>query len=352
LGSRLVAEGVLEEAVGFGHRGVLMKALVTGGAGFIGSHLVEGLMAEGWQVVVLDNLATGFAENIPAGATFIQGAASDRILLDQALPGCDAIFHLAAVSSVQDSLDRPIAVHDVNLTATLVLLESAVQHGVKRFVFSSSAAIYGDTGGEPAREEMKPNPLSHYAVQKLASEYYCGVYHRLHGLETVCLRYFNIFGPRQRGDSPYSGVIAKFLEAARQGKPALIFGDGGQTRDFCPVANVVAANMAAATRVGEGVAGGIFNVGSGHSISVLELAKSIVGQYPAMGKMEHREGRNTEIRHSRANISKAKDILGYQPKVPFEMAATILAKASVVPALASKLEGRNCAQSTTGPQKQ
>ena len=322
----LGAEGVLEEVVGFGHGGVLMKALVTGGAGFIGSHLVEGLLAGGWEVVVLDNLATGFAENIAVGATFIQGEASNRILLDQVLPGCDAIFHLAAVSSVQDSLDRPIAVHDVNLTATLVLLEAAVQHGVKRFVFSSSAAVYGNTAGEPAREDMKPNPLSYYAVQKLASEYYCGVYHRLHGLETVCLRYFNIFGPRQRGDSPYSGVIAKFLEAGRQGKPALIFGDGGQTRDFCPVANVVAANIAAATRIGEGVAGGIFNVGSGHSISVLELAESIVRQYPAMGKMEHREGRNAEIRHSRANISKAKDILGYQPKVPFEKALEELIK--------------------------
>lgn len=317
---RIEADGVLEEGGGFGHGGKLMKALVTGGAGFIGSHLAEGLLLRGWEVIVLDNLSTGLAENLPAGARLLRGDAGDKGLLDQALPKCDAIFHLAAVSSVQDSLDRPVAVHDINLTATLVLLEAALKHGVKRFVFSSSAAVYGDTGGEPACEAMKPNPLSHYAVQKLASEYYCGVYHRLHGLETVCLRYFNIFGPRQRGDSPYSGVIAKFLEAGRQGQPALIFGDGGQTRDFCPVADVVAANIAAATRGGAGLAGGLFNVGSGHSISILQLAESIARQYAHGGKIEYREGRNAEIRHSRANISKARDILGYELRAPFEMA--------------------------------
>jgi nucleoside-diphosphate-sugar epimerase len=303
-----------------------MKALVTGGAGFIGSHLVEGLLANGWEVVVLDNLATGLTENVPVDAILVQGDAGNQDLLDLSLPGCSAIFHLAAVSSVQDSLDRPVPVHDVNLTTTLVLLEAAVKYGVKRFVFSSSAAVYGDTGKVPAHEDMRPNPLSHYAVQKLASEYYCKVYHSLRGLETVCLRYFNVFGQRQRNDSPYSGVIAKFLEAAHQGKPAVIFGDGEQTRDFCPVANVVAANIAAATANGSGVAGGIFNIGTGTSVSVRHLAEAIAKLSSKEKRPEYREGKLGEIRYSQANLDHAKEVLGYQPKISFETALVKLSR--------------------------
>jgi len=219
-----------------------MKALVTGGAGFIGSHLVDLLLAKGSEVVVIDSLVTGQRSQVPQEAIFIKGDVADPQLLAEALPGCDAVFHLAAVSSVQDSLDRPIEVHNTNLTASLALLEASVRHQVSRFVFSSSAAIYGDTGGAPAREDMAPKPMSHYAVQKLASEHYCRVYHRLHGLETVCLRYFNVYGPRQRADSSYSGVIAKFIDAARAEKPITIFGDGEQTRDFCHVKDVAVAN--------------------------------------------------------------------------------------------------------------
>ena len=292
-----------------------MKALVTGGAGFIGSHVADALLAQGWEVVILDNLATGSVSNLPAGAHFFEGDAGDSDLLARIVPGCQAIFHLAAVSSVQDSLDRPLAVHGTNLTATLSLLEAAVRHRVSRFVFSSSAAVYGDTGGRPAREDMRPSPLSHYAVQKLACEHYCSVYHRLHGLETVCLRYFNVYGPRQRADSPYSGVVAKFIDAAKNCRPMTIFGDGRQTRDFCHVSDVVAANLGAATAASAAIAGGVFNIGSGNSVTVNELADTIRSICDSKTAPEYREARVGEIEFSQADISRAVAQLGYQPSV-------------------------------------
>ena len=305
-----------------------MKALVTGGAGFIGSHVADALISKGWQVVILDNLATGSTANLPAGVEFVEGNAGDANLLERIMPGCGAVFHLAAVSSVQDSLDRPLAVHDTNLTATLNLLEAAVRHRVPRFVFSSSAAVYGDTGGRPAREDMTPSPLSHYAVQKLACEHYCGVYRRLHGLETVCLRYFNVYGPRQRADSPYSGVIAKFMDAAKAGRPMIIYGDGKQTRDFCHVSNVVAANLAAATVECDAIAGGIFNIGSGVSVSVNELTDNLRAIAGSQVAPEHREGRSGEVRFSLADISRASAHLGYRPVVPFSEGLVDLLRSS------------------------
>lgn len=292
-----------------------MKALVTGGAGFIGSHVADALLAAGWEVVVLDNMATGSADNVPAGAKLIQGDAGDSQLHARIMPECRAVFHLAAVSSVQDSIERPLAVHAANVTATLALLESATTHRVARFVFSSSAAVYGDTGGKPAREDMTPSPLSHYAVQKLACEHYCGVYRRLHGLETVCLRYFNVFGPRQRADSPYSGVIAKFIDATKAGRPLVIYGDGEQTRDFCHLSDVVTSNIEAVKASSEAVSAGVFNVGSGRSISVNQLAAA-VGQACGVGAtVERREARTGEIRFSQADISLASDRLGFRPLV-------------------------------------
>jgi UDP-glucose 4-epimerase len=303
-----------------------MKALVTGGAGFIGSHLVDLLLSKGREVVVIDNLATGRRSQVPESAVFLQGDVSDAELLAKALPGCDVVFHLAAVSSVQDSLDRPIKVHDTNLTATLALLEAAVRHKVPRFVFSSSAAVYGDTEGEPAREDMIPKPMSHYAVQKLASEHYCQVYHRLHGLETVCLRYFNVYGPRQRADSPYSGVIAKFIEAARAGQPITIFGDGEQTRDFCHVKDVALANLAAAECRANAVSGLVFNIGTGRSLAVLELASAIGTIFPATPEACQVAGRRGEIKHSRADIKQAHTLLSWQPSIRLEDGLEQLAK--------------------------
>ena len=302
-----------------------MKALVTGGAGFIGSHLVDLLLSKGCDVVVIDNLATGRRSQVQEKAVFLQGDVSDADLLAKALPGCDVVFHLAAVSSVQDSLDRPIEVHNTNLTATLALLEAAVRHKAPRFVFSSSAAVYGDTGGEPAREDMIPKPMSHYAVQKLASEHYCQVYHRLHGLETVCLRYFNVYGSRQRADSPYSGVIAKFIDAARAGQPITIFGDGEQTRDFCHVKDVAEANYLAATQDPNKVTGGLFNVGTGNPTSLNELASLVAtcfgaGDIPTI----YHPARKAEIRHSRASVEAAHTRLRWSHSIPLTVSSLTL----------------------------
>ena len=294
-----------------------MKYLVTGGAGFIGSHLVEALLAEGAEVTVLDNLSTGLHGNVPDKARLVVGRAGDTSLLDPLLPGCAGIFHLAAVSSVQASLDHPLDVHEDNLTATLALLEAARRFKVPRFVFSSSAAAYGDTQGQMAREDMRPDPLSHYAVQKLASEYYCQVFKRVYGLETVCLRYFNVFGLRQKADSPYSGAIAKFLEAARAERAPTVFGDGSQTRDFCPVANVVAANIAAMTKPAAEVSGGIFNIGTGNSVSIREVVAAIREIFPQTPEPQFLAARSGEVPHSRADISLAREKLGYQPPADF-----------------------------------
>ena len=305
------------------------KYLITGGAGFIGSHLAERLLANGAEVIVLDNLSNGFESNVPARADLVVGDAGNPDLLKRILPGCDAIFHLAAISSVQDSIDRPMEVHDINLKTTLCLLEAARNHSIKRFIFSSSAAVYGDTGGDPAREDMNPRPLSHYAIQKLSSEYYCSVYQRLYGITSFCLRYFNIFGQRQRADSPYSGVIAKFIDVAKKGGSITIYGDGSQTRDFCPVADVVSANIAAATVRSEDVAGGIFNIGSGRSISVKDLATSIRKLFPASGDIVFAPARSGEIHSSVANISRARLSLGFEPAISFEDAIKDLTKFSV-----------------------
>jgi nucleoside-diphosphate-sugar epimerase len=289
-----------------------MKALVTGGAGFIGSHIVERLLVEGHNVIVLDDLSTGRRENLPHGVELTVGSVSDAAAVEQATQGADVIFHLAAVSSVQDSLARPLEVHRCNLSSTLLLLEAARKNGVKRFVFSSSAAVYGDTGGLPAREDMIPKPLSHYAVQKLACEHYCAAYHRLYGLETVSLRYFNIFGPRQRDDSPYSGVIAKFIACASSGRPLTIYGDGTQSRDFCPVANVVEANFSAASMPAEKVAGNIFNVGTGEMVSINELAEMIKANINCSTGVQHVEAKSGEILFSKADICRAQQMLNFR----------------------------------------
>lgn len=306
-----------------------MRALVTGGAGFIGSHVAGALSAQGWEVVVLDNFATGLESNVPSGVELIRGEASDTEVLARAVRGCQAVFHLAAVSSVQDSLERPLQVHESNLTATLALLEAAVKGGASRFVFSSSAAVYGDTGSEPAREDMIPRPISHYAVQKLASEHYCQVYHRLHGLETVCLRYFNVYGPRQRADSPYSGVIAKFIEAARTGQPITIFGDGEQTRDFCHVVDVGLANFLAATQDAAKIAGRVFNVGTGTPTSVNELARLVGNVFGAGGvPIAHEPTRAAEIRYSQAETILARHSLLWKPSSCLETGIERLANST------------------------
>ena len=277
---------------------------------------------------MVDDLSNGFSANVPGDVKLVAGNACDERVLEKLPGGFDAIFHLAAVSSVQDSLNRPVAAHDSNLTATLCLLEFARRHGIKRFVFSSSAAVYGDAGEKPIREDSPPSPLSHYAVQKLASEYYCGVYHRLYGSETVCLRYFNVFGPRQRADSPYSGVITRFIAAARAGQPLVIFGDGSQSRDFVPVSSIVEANLAAATVEAGRVAGDSFNIGSGRSLTVKELADHVRRHFPDLPPHEYRPRRDGEIHHSQADITGALGALHFKPPDDFEKALLALLQVS------------------------
>lgn len=303
-----------------------MKCLITGGAGFIGSHLATALESLSAEVTILDNFSTGSDSNVSPGVEVVRGHAGDEALLDKILPGCQCVFHLAAVASVQASVERPLPVHDDNLTTTLKLLEASSKHDVKRFVFSSSAAIYGDTRGVPAHERMVPRPLSHYAVQKLASEYYCSVYTRLYGLEAVCLRYFNVFGLRQRADSPYSGAIAKFMEAARLGQRPTVFGDGAQTRDFCAVADVAAANIAAAQAPASLIAGKSLNIGSGTSISIAEVLAIFRDIFPGMPPPMVGVARVGEIQNSCADISLASDILGYRPSISFDTALRELSK--------------------------
>jgi nucleoside-diphosphate-sugar epimerase len=297
-----------------------MKCLVTGGAGFIGSHLVSALSALGHDVVVVDNLSTGLKANVPTNVMFKNGNVGDSVLLREVLPGCHCVFHLAAVSSVQASIDHAVAVNNDNLTATLALLEASTKHDVRRFVFSSSAAVYGDTNGVMAHEDMPPNPLSPYAVQKIASEYYCRVYAQLHGLETVSLRYFNVFGRRQRADSPYCGAIPRFLEAAMTGRAPTVFGDGSQTRDFCSVDDVVRANVAASQQPADNITGKVFNIGSGHAVSINEVLKELKDIFPSMPQPQLSSARVGEVQYSCADIRLASDLLGYRPRVHFRTA--------------------------------
>jgi UDP-glucose 4-epimerase len=296
-----------------------MKAIVTGGAGFIGSHLVDALNAAGWEVVVIDDLSTGDTANLSPQCRFIEADAGDDSCLQKALPGSSVLFHLAAVSSVQDALKRPISVHDTNLTMTLKLLEACVRYRVARFVFASSAAVYGDTHGLPAREDMIPRPLSHYAVQKLASELYCNAYAHLHDIETVCLRYFNVYGSRQRCDSPYSGVISRFIDSARCNQAIHIFGDGEQSRDFINVADVARANVVAATAPASIVSGKIFNVGTGVSTTIHHLAKYVTDKSLSSSKIVFKESRLGEVRHSCADSEKFFKELGVIPQFSVEV---------------------------------
>ena len=248
-----------------------MKALVTGGAGFIGSHVAERLLAEGWKVIVLDDFSSGLEGNVPRGAELVCGSANDDSLLAKHLPGCAAVFHLAAVSSVIDSLERPREVHDINLTTALSLLEAAVRHKVPRFVFSSSAAVYGDAGPGAIGEDAPKNPLSHYAVQKLASEHYCGVYHRLHGIEAVCLRYFNVYGPE--GEEHKGSQASPYAQFKRQaettGEIRVFEGSDRFLRDFVPVSKIVETHL----KFLDVKESGVWNVGTGQPRSFMSVAK-------------------------------------------------------------------------------
>ena len=290
--------------------------LVTGGAGFIGSHLTQALLQRGERVRVVDNFSTGKRENVPAGVEVIEGDLADDGVAARAVSGCDYVLHQAAIPSVPRSVKDPLGTHRANVDGTMQMLVAARDAGVKRFVFAGSSSTYGNSAVLPKREDMRPAPITPYALQKHVGEQYCQLFTSLYGLETVTTRYFNVFGPRQAPDSPYSGVISLFIKALRAGQAPLIHGDGRQTRDFTYVANVVDGVLRAATA--EGVAGEIINVATGGRISLLELARSlqlIIGTdiAPAFGPA--REG---DVKDSQADIFKARKLLGYEPTVPFE----------------------------------
>jgi len=295
------------------------KVIVTGGAGFIGSHLVQELLKHGHQVIILDNLSTGRLSNIEfllddKNVAFVQGSLNNLPLLRRLFSGTDFVFHQAAVPSVPRSIKDPRTSHHANATGTLNVLLAARDNGVKKVIFASSSSVYGDTPTLPKVEDMAPNPQSPYAVTKLAAENYCRVFERVYGLKTVCLRYFNVYGPRQDPGSLYAAVIPLFINSALDGKSPVIFGDGEQTRDFTYVKDVVTANIMAA----ESPATGIFNIGTGSRVTINQLAKliiKIVGDSKI--KVVHRKVRPGDILHSLADISRAGSF-GYRPRYTLE----------------------------------
>lgn len=292
-----------------------MKALVTGGAGFIGSHIVDRLLNDGHQVIVLDDFSTGHRHNLPAhdALTIIEGDISNYDTVRQCMPGVDWVFHKAAVASVPKTVNDPVGSSLINYQGTLHLLESARNNNVKRFVFASSAALYGDEPTLPKRETMRPVTLSPYAVDKLASESACGMYSRLYGLETVCLRYFNVYGPRQDPSSPYSGVISIFTDKLSHHAIPTIYGDGEQTRDFVFVSDVVEANIRAVTE--KGCTGQFFNVACANKISLNRLLKTLCELYEVEIDARYEEARQGDIKHSYANIDKARTLLNWSPRI-------------------------------------
>ena len=295
-----------------------MLALVTGGAGFIGSHIVERLLADGSRVRVLDDFSTGKRENLPVvgDLEIITGDVGDFDTVSKAMDGVDVVFHEAAVASVPRTIDDPLGSQRTNYQGSLNILEAARRNGVKRVVFAASAAAYGDDPVMPKTESMSVRPLSPYAVDKLASEYACQVYHRLHGLETVCLRYFNVFGPRQDPSSPYSGVISVFADCLDSGTQPVIYGDGGQTRDFVYVTDVVEANIKAITE--PAAAGCSINIATGTAVSLNELLKTMCKICDSEFMPGYGAERSGDIRHSLASIDKAKDVLQWNPAVKLE----------------------------------
>jgi UDP-glucose 4-epimerase len=300
-----------------------MKVLVTGGAGFIGSHIAETCAGMGAEVVILDNLDTGSPANLQWKAPgqkveLVQSDVRDAALITKLIGGCDWVFHQAAIASVPYSVAHPIATNEANLSAVLTILVAARDAKVKRVVFASSSAIYGENP-EPAKvETLPPQPLTPYALQKYGGERYAQLFHSLYGLETVSLRYFNVFGPRQSFNSPYSGVIAKFCTTMLEGKAPTIFGDGLQSRDFVYIKNVVNANLLAAQRPADAVAGKVFNIGGGESINLLQLAEELNKLTGQKLSPQFQPARTGDVRHSKANIAAAQSGLGYQVEVSWQ----------------------------------
>ena len=293
--------------------------LVTGGAGFIGSHLVDALVRNGNRVRVLDNLSSGTLRNLEqvrAKIDFIRGDLRDPRVLKKAVTGIAVVFHQAALRSVPKSVGRPLEYHEVNATGTLSLLLASKQAGVRRVVYASSSSVYGDDVPTPQVESALPTPQSPYAASKMSAEVYAVMFSRLHALETVGLRYFNVFGPRQSLESLYAALVPQFITDLFRNRRPPIYGTGKQTRDFTHVANVVQANLRAAkaARVG----GQVFNIGNGKEHSVLKTTRILIELTGASVKPKFLPPRPGDVMHTRADISKARKLLGYRPLVSFE----------------------------------
>jgi nucleoside-diphosphate-sugar epimerase len=296
-----------------------MDYLITGGAGFIGSNIAEYLVRQGYRVRIFDNFSSGARANVRSfadKAEILEGDLRDPKAVNQAVRGVGLVFHLGAMPSVIRSVEDPRTTSEANIMGTVNLLIAARDAGVKRVVFSSSSSVYGDTPTLPKREDMAPSPLSPYAVHKITGEYYCRIFWQLYGLETVSLRYFNVFGPRQDPQSQYAAVIPRFITAILKDKPPTIYGDGKQTRDFSHVENVIDANVMAC-EAGKDALGQSFNIACGGRVSLLELVDTvnkILGKNIAPKLDPPRPG---DILHSQADISKAEKLLGWKPRVDF-----------------------------------
>jgi nucleoside-diphosphate-sugar epimerase len=292
--------------------------LVTGGAGFIGSHLTEELVRRGHQVRVVDNLMTGKRRNLDhiLGVEFLEGDLADMSICERAVQGVEFVLHQAAIPSVPRSVKDPVSSNRANIDASLNILVAARDAGVKRLVYAGSSSAYGNTPTLPKREDMATNPLSPYALQKLVAEQYCQMFTQLYGFETVTIRYFNVFGPRQDPGSPYSGVISLFSTAVLEGRRPTIFGDGEQTRDFTYVANVVDGVLRACEA--PGAAGEVINVATGNQISLNGLLATLNGIAGTRVEAVYAEPRVGDVRDSLADISKAARLLGYTPLVGLE----------------------------------
>jgi len=295
-----------------------MKFLVTGGAGFIGSNIVEELLKRNYSVRILDNFSTGKRENLHGfhnDVELIEGDIRSYHIVRQAVQGIDIVLHQAALPSVPRSIHDPITTHEVNATGTLNILDAAKEAGVKRIVYASSSSVYGDSPELPKREDMTPNPLSPYAVSKLAGEKYCQVFSRLYGIETVILRYFNVFGPRQDPNSQYSAVIPKFIKLVTEDQRPVIFGDGTQSRDFTYVSNVVEANILAALKEIDTPV--VMNCASNGQVTVNDLVVQINILCKKEIKPIYEKKRPGDIIHSYADINLIENKLGYKTKINF-----------------------------------
>lgn len=296
-----------------------MKYLVTGGAGFIGSHIAEHLVQAGNDVTIVDNLSSGNLDNLrdfSDKVRFVEGDIRDYKLMRDVTAGIDVIFHEAAVASVFQSVDDPVGTDSVNIGGTVTVLTAAKDNGVKKVVFASSSAVYGDDPQLPKKEEMQPKPCSPYAFHKLAGEYYLGIFQQLYGLKGVALRYFNVFGPRQDPSSEYSGVISIFVDRFKRDAEYAIYGDGEQSRDFVFVADVVRANLAAAATDFDHVP--VINVACNRSNNLLKLAKLLQNISGSIRKPNFAAERLGDIKHSWADNSKLKSLLQVTPRVSFE----------------------------------